>query len=285
MPRPMWKGNISFGLVMIPVSMYSAEAKSAELDLDLVDARDGERVRYQRVNERTGKEVPWKSVAKGYLHEDNYVILTPDDFKRAAEDVVKGIEIIEFVPDESISPLYFQKPYYLAPGKGGEKAYALLREALKKSKRVGIAKAVIHSREHLAALTPLDDLLVLLILRFGAELRAPSEIELPRPAKSAKINPRELAMAQELMKGMAATWDPDRHHDEYKNALRKFITEKAESGGKPKKRAADEDADEPRPNYNIMDLLKKSMQQKQSKPTRAKTSASSKTSRAKRKAG
>jgi DNA end-binding protein Ku len=282
MPRPIWKGNISFGLVMIPVSMFSAEAKAAELDLDMVDARDGERIRYQRINERTRKEVPWKSIAKGYLVDDEYVILSPEDFKEAAQDIVKGIEIMEFVPEDSISPLYYQKPYYLAPGKGGEKAYALLREALKKAKRIGIAKAVIHSREHLAALVPLDDMLTLLILRFGEELRAPSELELPRPAK-AKVNARELTMAQELMKGMSAEWDPERHHDEYRNALKRFIEQKARSGGKPRK-AAEESEDEAPASYNIMDLLKKSME-KQPKKTRGKSAASSRSSRAKRKAG
>lgn len=282
MARPMWKGNISFGLVMIPVSMYSAEAKAAELDLDLVDARDGERVRYQRINERTRKEVPWKSVAKGYLVDDQYVILTPEDFKEAAENIVKGIEIVEFVPQDSISPLYYQKPYYLAPGKGGEKVYALLREALVKSGRIGIAKAVIHSREHLAAVVPMDDFLVLLLLRFGEELRAPAELELPRAAK-AKVNAKELTMAQELMKGMSAEWDPERHQDEYRNALKKFIEQKARSGGKPRKQA-EETADEAPASYSIMDLLKKSME-KQPKKSRGRSPAAARTTKARRKAG
>lgn len=282
MPRPMWKGNISFGLVMIPVSMYSAEAKAAELDLDLVDSRNGARVRYQRVNERTGKEVPWKSVSKGYLVDDHYVILSDEDFKRAAEGVVKGIEIVEFVPEDSISPLYYQKPYYLAPGKGGEKVYALLRDALKKAGRIGIAKAVIHSREHLAALVPLDDLLVLLILRFGEELRAPSELELPSSAK-AKVTSKELALAQELMKGMSAEWDPDRYHDEYRNALRHFIEEKARTGGKQPKAARGEEEEAPAESYNIMDLLKKSME-KQHRPARGRSHAS-RSKQTRRKAG
>lgn len=284
MPRPIWKGNISFGLVMIPVALYSAEAKAAELDLDLVDSRDGERVRYQRVNERTGKEVPWKSIAKAHLVDDEYVILSDEDFKRAAADVVRGIEIVEFVPSDSVSPLYYQKPYYVGPGKGGEKVYALLRDVLKKTGQVGIAKTVIRSREHLAALTAQDDLLVLLILRFDEELRKPDELDIPRPAK-AKASAQELSMAEQLVKGMSGEWKPEKFHDEYRAALKRFIEEKAAAGGKPVKRRAAAEEDEAPASYNIMDLLRKSVEQQQPSSSRAGGKKKTRTTRARRKAG
>jgi DNA end-binding protein Ku len=277
----MWKGNISFGLVMIPVNMYSAEAKAVQIDLDMIDSRDRQRIRYRRVNEKTGKEVPWKSIAKGYLHDDEYVIITDADFKKAGEEIVRGIEMLEFVPADSISPLYYQRPYYLAPGKGGEKAYALLRDTLLKTKQVGIAKAVIHSREHLAALTVVENVLALVLLRFADELRSPSDLEIKAPAKG-KVNARELTMAQELVKGMSGEWKPEQYHDEYRDALKGFIEEKIRSGGKaPKRTAADEEEEEAPASYNIMELLKKSVQQK--KPARATKQA--KTSKTKRKAG
>ena len=281
MPRPMWKGNISFGLVMIPVNMYSAEAKAAQIDLDMIDSRDMQRIRYRRVNEKTGKEVPWKSIAKGYLHDDEYVIITDADFKKAGEEIVRGIEMLEFVPADSISPLYYQRPYYLAPGKGGEKAYALLRETLLKSKQVGVAKAVIHSREHLAALTVVDNVLALVLLRFADELRSPADLEIKAPAKG-KVNARELTMAQELVKGMSGEWKPEQYHDEYRDALKGFIEEKIRSGGKtPKRTTTDEEEEEAPASYNIMELLKKSVQQK--KPARA--TKQTKASKTKRKAG
>lgn len=280
MPRPMWKGNISFGLVMIPVTMYSAEAKAAQIDLDMIDSRDGQRIRYRRVNEKTGKEVPWKSIAKGYLHDDRYVVITDADFKKAGEEIVRGIEIVEFVPADSISPLYYQRPYYVAPGKGGEKAYALLRDTLLATKQVGIAKAVIHSREHLAALTVVDNVLSLVLLRFADELRAPADLEIKAPAKG-KVNARELTMAQELVKGMSGEWKPEQYHDEYRDALKGFIEEKIRTGGKAPKRKDEEEEEEAPASYNIMDLLKKSVQQK--KPARA--TKQSKAAKTKRKAG
>lgn len=283
MPRPMWKGNISFGLVIIPVSMFSAEQASAQLDLDMIDARDGQRVRYKRVNEKSGKEVPWKSIAKGYMHEGDYVVLSDADFKKAAEQIVRGIEIQEFVPEDSISPLYFQRPYYLAPGKGGEKAYALLREALVKTEQVGVAKAVIHTREHLAALTVVDGVLTLMVLRFAEELRAPSDLEIAAPAKG-KVNARELSMAQELVKGMSGKWEPEKYHDEYRDALKRFIEKKIDAGGKAPK-AEESEEDEAPASYSIMELLKKSVAQK--KPARGAggASASKSAKKTRRKAG
>jgi DNA end-binding protein Ku len=276
------KGNISFGLVMIPVSLYSAEAKAAQLDLDMIDARTGERIRYKRVNERTGQEVPWKSIAKGYLHDDRYITLTDADFKKAAKDVTRGIEILRFVPAEQISPLYFTRPYYIMPGKGGEKAYALLRDVLRRSERVGVCKAVLHAREHLGALTVHDDLLVLLLLRFAEELRSPKDLDLAPPAKG-KVAPRELEMAEQLVKGMSGEWEPEKFHDEYRDALRKFIEAKAATGTKGRKaRDAEEEDEEAPASYNIMDLLRESVKKQK---TNAKPSTRTAKTPRRRKAG
>lgn len=285
MARPVMKGNISFGLVMIPVSLYSAEAKAAQLDLDMIDARTGERIRYKRVNERTGEEVPWKSIAKGFLQDDRYVLLEEADFKRAAKDITRGIEILRFVPADQISPMYFTRPYFIMPGKGGEKAYLLLRDVLKKSDRVGVCKAVLHAREHLGALMVQDDLLVLMLLRFAEELRAPADLDLAPPTRG-KVNPRELEMAQQLVEGMSGEWEPEKFHDEYRDALRNVIEEKAASGGKPR-RAREEDNEEAPASYNIMDLLKASVKKQKSGAGAAPAKASSRAAKTvrKRKAG
>jgi bifunctional non-homologous end joining protein LigD len=179
MARPIWKGFISFGLVMIPVSVYSAVSPAGDIDLDMLDSDDGSRIRFLRVNERTGKEVPYKQIVKGYkLDSGDYVVVTPEDIKRAAEGITKGIEIVDFVPAQEIDPVFFEKPYYVAPGKGGEKVYALLCKTLVESGRVGIARAVLHSRQHLAALMPDEDgtRLKLIEMRFADELRDPGDV-------------------------------------------------------------------------------------------------------------
>ena len=150
--RPIWKGTINFGLVNIPVALYSAEADSS-IDFDLLDKRDFSRVRYRRVNEKTGREVPWDEIVKGYEYKKGeYVALTDDDFLKANVEATQSIDILDFVDAADISPIYFDKPYYLVPLKNGQRAYALLREVLKRTGKVGIARVVIRTRQHLAAL-------------------------------------------------------------------------------------------------------------------------------------
>ncbi len=198
--RPIWKGSIDFGLVNIPVSLYSAETPS-RLDFDMLDKRDFSRVRYHRVNERTGKEVPWDQVIKGYQYEKGeYVALTDEDFRRANVESTQSITITDFVDLSEISPIYYDKPYYLEPVKNGRRAYALLREVMKKTGKAGIARVVIRTRQHLAVLLVQGSLLILNLLRFAHELRDASALDVPETgSKRAGVSDREIKMAKNLI--------------------------------------------------------------------------------------
>jgi DNA end-binding protein Ku len=259
MARPIWKGQLSFGLVTIPVVLQKAEEPLAEIDFDMLDSRDLSRIRYKRVNENTGEEVPWNQIVKGHKEDGEYVVLTPEDFKRAGQKAIRGLEIVEFVDRESISPLFFERPYYVLPGKGGEKGYALLRQAMKKVGLVGIAKLVLQSREHLAALMVIDDVMVVNTIRFGDEVRSPESVELPETLEKVKTSPREIDLATKLIKEMTTEWDPSRHKDEYHDALLRFMEEKARSPA-PRGRAMTEEEEPPPPTYKIMDLLRQSVE-------------------------
>lgn len=257
--RPVWKGHISFGLVMIPVVAYSGEEPQGDLDLDMIDGRDQSRIKYLRVNATTGKEVPWKSIVKGYEYEDGkYVILKPEDFRAAAATVAKGIEIVDFVDRDAISPVYFEKPYYIEPSKGGEKGYDLLRRVLQRTKRVGVARAVLHTRLHLAAIITQDDVLTLISMRFQHQVRKPSVVNTPGKDGSARATSREIEMAEKLIEGMTTDWEPSRYHDDYRDVLNKFIQQRIRLGGRKVVSIAAEEEQLPE-NYNIMDLLKKSV--------------------------
>lgn len=259
MARSIWKGYITFGLVMIPVELRAAEEPTAELDLDMLDSRDLSRIRFVRVNESTGKETPWEQIVKGYKVDGRYVVVEKEDFERAAAGVSKGIEIVEFVDAEAISPLYYEKPYYVAPAKRGEKVYALLREALKKTNRVGIAKAVIRTRQRMAALTVIDDALALITMRFAEEVRTPEQAGVPEGGKKATVSSKELQLAEKLIADMSAEWQPDEFHDEYTGTLRKAIQQRAKAPP-GKKLPAPPKQEEPPESYKIMDLLKKSVE-------------------------
>src|SRR5918992_2948376 len=200
MARGLWKGAISFGLVNVPVELYSAQKKSSELDMTMLDKRDLSPVGYKRVNKATGKEVPWDDVVKGYEYQDEkYVVLSEEDFRRANPEAAKTVGIQAFVDLAEIAPQYFETPYYLVPGKRGEKAYALLRETLKKAGKAGIATVMIRTKQYLAALIAQDDLLVLNTLRYHDELKKPSELDLPE----ARVTSKELDMAMSLVDDMA----------------------------------------------------------------------------------
>ena len=266
MPRPIWKGHITFGLVSIPVNLQSAERRF-ELHFKMLDSRDKARIRYERVNEITGEEVPWEQIVKAYDYDDqgNYVVMNEEDFKRAAVEATQTIDIEDFVELQNIDSIYFDKPYYLVPGKGGEKGYALLRETLKKTKKIGIAKVVIRTRQYLAAVKPEDGALVLNILRFHQELIPPKELEKSQgDLKGVKINPKEVQMAEKLVQSMTSRWKPEKYHDEYRDALMHWIEKKAKSGGMVP--AAELEASEVKSKgaevIDIMSLLKKSIQRR-----------------------
>lgn len=228
MARSIWKGSITFGLVNIPVGLYSAE-KREEISFHLLDRKNKARVKYKRVNEETGREVAWEDTVRGYeMESGKYVILSDEDFQRAAPEKTQTVDILDFVDLEEIDTTYFDKPYYLAPDKKGAKSYALLREVLKRTKKVGIAKVVIRSKQYLAAVIAEGDVIVLNILRFDHELRDPSELDLPRGKEG--VTERELDMAERLVEGMVDAWEPEKYRDDYYKDLMKMINERAEAG-------------------------------------------------------
>jgi DNA end-binding protein Ku len=228
--RPIWKGSISFGLVNIPVGLYSATNREKSIDLDMLRDSDHSRIRYKKVAEADGKEVPLEHIVKGYEYEKgNYVVLTPDDFQRVQIKSNQTIDIREFVKLEDIDPRFFDQPYFLAPEKNGAKAYVLLKTALEKTGLAGVAKVVIRPpREHLAVLKSLDGLLMLETMHFADELRDPAE--LPKP--QAEVGQKELDMALSLVNTMADEWDPAKYQDEYRGSLMEIIDKKVKAGGK-----------------------------------------------------
>ena len=220
----MWNGSISFGLVTIPVALYPA-TRHEELTFRLLRKTDHSPVNYKRVAEADGKEVPWEDIVKGYEYEKGkFVIIKDDDFKRVdLEAAAKTIDIIDFVEVDEINPMYFQKPYYLEPQNGGDRAYALLREALRDSEKIGIAKVVIRTREHLAGVKAQGDALILEIMHFSDELVDADTLKFP---KSRQARHREVEMAQKLIDGMTAKWEPDKYKDDYKTQLMAMIEQK-----------------------------------------------------------
>jgi len=228
--RAIWKGAISFGLVNIPVGLYPATRPGNELKFRMLRKSDLSPIKYKRVAETDGKEVAWEDIVKGFEYEkSDFVVLDEEDFKRVQITSNQTVDIKEFVDLDQIDPMFFDQPYFLAPEKGGAKAYVILREALKKSGKVGIAKVVIKTREHLAAVKPLENALVLELMHFADELADPVELKLP-PAKD--VGQKELTMAQTLVDNMSANWDPNAFKDEYREALMHVIDEKIKSGGK-----------------------------------------------------
>ena len=229
--RAIWKGSIDFGLVNIPVRLYTAE-NSNSFSFDLLDKRDFSRIRYRRVNEKTGQEVPWDEIVKGYEYKKGeYVALSDADFARANVEATQTISITDFVDASAVSPLYYDKPYYLEPLKNGQRAYALLCEVLHSTGKVGIAKVVIRSREHLAMVLVEGPALILELLRFPDELRDASRLDLPKAgSKGAAISAQEIKMAERLVETMIGKWQPEKYRDEYRDDLMKIVDEKVESG-------------------------------------------------------
>jgi len=229
--RAIWKGTIDFGLVNIPVALHSAET-SGGVNFAMLDKRDFSRVRYRRVNENTGREVPWEDIVKGYPYKKGeYVALSDEDFARAHVEGAQSVAITAFVDAGAISPVYCDKPYYLAPLRNGRRAYALLRETLKKIGKIGVARVVIRTREHLAAVFPEGPALVLNLLRFHDELRDPAGLDLPEQgAKDARVSAQEIKMAERLVESMAGKWQPEKYRDEYRRDILKIVEEKVEAG-------------------------------------------------------
>ena len=262
MTRPIWNGYIAFGLVNIPVVLYSGENKM-DINFKLLDSRDKSRIRYVRVNEHTGEEVPWKDIAKGYEYdEDNYVLVKEKDLKEIAGEHSKTIEIENFVDADSLGCMIFDKPYYLVPDKKGDKGYVILRETLFETKKIGIAKVIIHTREYLAALMPYENALVLNLLHYPQEIKKPADFELPdAPLKKYKISSNELKIAKQLVDSMTSKWNPEKYHDKYRENLTHWINKKIHHE-KPKIQIWQKTLTTSDNVINFVDLLKKSLRNK-----------------------
>jgi DNA end-binding protein Ku len=229
MPRAIWKGNIAFGLVNIPVSLYSGESRP-DIQLHLVDSRNHARVRYERVNAETGEEVPWDAMVKGYEYEDGrYVLLSKEELEAVVPKLTKTIQIDDFVTLSEIDPILFDKPYMLEPGKRGHKAYALLRETLRRTGRAGIAKVVIRTREYLTALFVRDEVLMLMLLRFPQEIHSSAGLDIPASSEF-QPNQRELELAIQLVDHMTVDWNPLAYEDDYRKTLMDYIERKVRKG-------------------------------------------------------
>jgi len=220
--RAIWTGAIGFGLVNIPVKLYSATQESS-LDLDMLDKKDHSNIRFQRVNEKTGKEVPWDNIVRGYKYNGEYVVLSDEDFKQASPEKSKIIEIAEFVDASEIDAVYYETPYYLEPKKTGSKAYILLRDALQKSGKVGLGTYVMRTKEAIGIIRPMGDVLVLNKMRFAEEIRDHKDLKLPED----KTKPNELKMALALIDQLSGPFEIEKYHDTYSEQLMKVIEAKA----------------------------------------------------------
>jgi DNA end-binding protein Ku len=272
MPRAIWKGSISFGLVTIPVELHTA-VRDHRPKFRMLHARDKSPVRYQRVCQREGKPVAWEDLVKGYEYErGRFIVLTKEDLKAAAVKKDKAIDIMDFVSRDDIDDRYFETPYYLTPQQGGQHAYALLREALETSGRVGVAKIIIREAQHLAALEVIDKALVLTLLRYADELVDTSQLEFPA---SDKVRKAELDMAKMLIDNFAGEWDPSKYTDEYRDNLMKLIKARIK-GEKPKLPHGEEPQE-----TKVVDLMERLRQSLESRQAPGKSTSRKKKTKAK----
>ena len=266
--RAIWKGAISFGLVNIPIALYAA-TRTEPLKFRLLRASDLSPVNYKRVAEADGKEVPWEQIVKGYEYEKGkFVVLKEDDFKRVDIEATQTVDITRFVKLEEVNPIFFHKPYYMEPLKGGDKAYVLLREALEASGKIAIAKVVIKTRQYLAAVKPQEKGLMLELMHFADELIDIDKFKLPA---TKAVGKKELEMAKALINSMSDKWKPEEYEDEYRGALEKVIEEKIEKGDQ----AAPKPMGKMKPT-NVIDLvamLQKSLEESGSAKRKVKSVA------------
>ncbi|HEX2227146.1 MAG TPA: Ku protein [Candidatus Binatia bacterium] len=275
--RPIWKGSISFGLVSIPVALYAAEERQ-QLSFRMLDHHDFAPIRYERINAATGKPVAWDDIVKGYEYEkDEFVVLTDEDLRQASPEATQTIDLIHFVNASEINPIYYEKPYYIAPLKNGEKGYALLREVMRRTGRAAVAKFVLRSHEYLAAILVNGPVLVLNVLRFAHDLRAPGKLAVPeQDLRRLKITEKEIDMANQLVESMQDRWRPDDYREEYRDDVLKMIEEKIKSG---KTKSIEEPARRSRSKQSgkvvdITELLKRSVENARKSEQTARRKAS-----------
>ena len=228
MPRSIWRGAISFGLVTIPVNLHSAVERSETLSFHLLHKKDSSRIENKRFCKEEGVEVPWGEVVKGYEYsKGEYVVVSDEDFARARVPATQTFDVRAFVPASEVEDLYFDEPYYLAPnGRAAVKAYALIRDALRDTGRVGVGTVVLRMREHLAAIEPAGDALVLSSMRFAHEIRSAKDLDLPKAGEG--WSKKEMDLARQLIDTLASTWDPTQFRDTYTEVLREVIEAKVE---------------------------------------------------------
>jgi DNA end-binding protein Ku len=248
MARAIWTGALSFGLVSIPVEVHTA-VRDQRPRFRMLHAKDGSPINFERVCRKEGRRVAWDDLVRGYEYEKGrYVVLTKADFAAAALEKTKRIDILDFVKDASIDDRYFDKPYYLMPGKGGGQAYVLLREAIRESGRIGVAKFILRDVQRLAAVEAIGDALVLSTLRFADELVDDASMNFP---STGSIRPKEMEMAKALVESLADDWKPEKYTDDYRNNLMRVV--KAKIKGKPAKLVSDERPRE----RNVIDLMER----------------------------
>jgi DNA end-binding protein Ku len=267
MARVIWKGALSFGLVHVPVSLLPATVKRG-IDFDWLDKRTMDPVGYKRINKATGKDITGENIVRGVQYEKNrYIVLSDDEIRAAYPEATQTVDIVAFVAAEQIPLLYIDTPYYLKPENRGEKVYALLREALKNSGRVGLAKVVLHSKQHLAVVVPLADVLVLDLLRWGDEVRSVDEVGLTREATGARLGERELEMAERLIADMEEDWDPARYKNEFAQRIGDLVERKATQGKLEAVAPAEPAADGERGGkiIDLADLLRRSLKSPESR--------------------
>lgn len=258
MARPIWNGTLSFGLLNIPVAVMSGE-RTHDLHFRMLDARNRKPIRYERVNAETGREVPWKDIVKAFEYrKGSYVVLEPEDIKGAAPESHEMIDLDTFVEADAIGPEYFEKPYYLVPGKRAEKGYVLLRQTLEKTGRIGIGRVVIRTREYLCAVMPRQKALLMNLLRYPSEVIPLSDYDFP--ATASRVSRSELAMAEKLVETLSGEWKPANYKDEFRERLKKVVAKRLKHKGaveiEPKEKEEEEKS------TNVVDfvaLLKESL--------------------------
>jgi DNA end-binding protein Ku len=273
MARALWKGSIAFGLVNIPIELHTA-IHDHRPHFRMLHAKDKSPVRFERVCIKDGTPIAWNDLVKGYEYaKGHFVVMTKEDFQAAAVEKTRTVDIIDFVKVDEIDDRYFETPYYLLPAKGGEHAYAVLREAMRESKRVGVAKFILRDSQHLAAIEVIGDALVLTTMRFSDELADTSQFSFPA---SAKVRKQELEMAKSLVMSLDAKWDPDKYTDQYRENLMRIIQGKVKG-----KRVELESGEEPRRAdvVDLMERLRQSLGQAKAKPARGARKTAKKRSR------
>ncbi len=287
MPRPVWNGVISFGLLHVPVQLHTA-SRTVDLHFRMLDSRNKKPIRYERVNAETGEEVPWKDIVKAFEYsKGNYVVVEEEELRKAAPEATETVDIETFVDQESVDPMYFEKPYYLVPGKKAEKGYVLLREVLRRTGKVGIARVVIRTRQYLAMLMPREDALVLNQLRFPQEIVAADSLSFPSGALTKyRISATELRMGEDLLKSMSGKWNAADYKDEFREKLRKIIQKHVDKEqGTVAFAEPDKVSEHAATNVvDFMALLKKSLAQKGKAPARVRAKAPAKKKRARKRA-